>query len=148
MKLKPIHYFFIIVLISLITSCGKSEDSKIVGTWSKIFVGPSTNNVIYTWTFTADHHLYVTKTDTSMADTSSLKIQKDTATWSITIHTLRKNTLKINQKDPSKSPIFPGVGGEFDIRKLNENILVIQRVKLEDGGTDGAYYWNEFVRKN
>ena len=142
MKLKLIYSFSIIALLILISSCGKSTENKIVGTWNKISVGPinSTTNV---WTFTADHHLYVTRT--TVIDSTSSSIQQDTATWSISIHTFSKNTLKINQVNAAKNIAFPHVEGEFEIRELND-ILVLQRFKLGNGETDGAYAWHEFEK--
>ena len=145
MKLKLFYFFLIFVFVGMVSSCGKTAENKIVGAWNKVSVGPI-DNVIKTWTFTADHHLYVSYTDTSIK-VDSLKVQQDTATWRITIHTLRKNTIKINQVDAKKSISFPHVAGEFEIRELDD-ILVLQRVKLENGETDGAYFWHEFEKKN
>ena len=142
MKLKIFYFFLILSITSIISSCGKSSESKIIGTWNKISVGPI-NNTTNIWTFTADHHLYVTRT--TVIDSTSSSIQQDTATWSITIHTLRKNTLKINQVDTKKNLGFPHVEGEFEIRELND-ILVLQRVKLGNGETNGAYFWHEFEK--
>jgi len=140
MKFK--YFLLILTLLVLVSSCGKSSESKIVGTWNKISVGPDKNSI--TWTFTADHHLFINRIRISL-NNDTIGTEKDTATWSITIHTLRKNTLKINQTNTNKSSIFPFTSGEFEIRELN-NILILQRVKLENGETDGAYAWHEFEK--
>jgi len=142
MKLKIFYFFLILTLTSIISSCGKSAESKIIGTWNKISVGPDKN--IGTWTFTADHHLYINRIRITLND-DTLGIEQDTATWNINLHTLRKNTLKIDQTNTQNSNIFPFTAGEFEIRELND-ILVLQRVKLSNGETDGAYAWHEFEK--
>jgi hypothetical protein len=129
------YLLFIALLINFslfFFSCQKKKEEKITGNWQYIYL-TNTNNTIQNWTFIDNNKFIKTiKTDT---------IISDTADWKLTADALSATKLKI-------TGINEWTDGTYEILTLNKKYLIIQRISLSSGSSDGAFNRMEFVKSN
>jgi len=131
-------YFWIIssllflLLSATLSGCGKRQEDKIVGEWNKISVGQIPEGTSISWTFSADHKLYVHTTSSDSTNTI-------TAQWTLTTHFASDNVLLIDNLDKFND-------GKYLIHELDD-YLKLQRFETVDGSNNAAFIWHEFEKK-
>ncbi len=129
------YLLFIILLVNLsfiFLSCQKKKEEKIMGSWQYVYL-TDVNNTIQNWTF-IEHNKFIKtiKTDTLISDT---------ADWKLTVEALSATTLKI-------TGVNEWTDGTYEVLTLNKKYLIIQRIMLSSGSSDGAFNRMEFVKSN
>lgn len=122
----------ILVICYSFTSCKKKED-KVIGTWEYVYMMAADTNKVQTWVFNDDKSLTRTiqRIDTTIIDIG---------TYSFDSRFLDSPNLLING-------IHGDVDGTYEILTLNKKFLIIQRILLSDGSSNGAFIRSEFVKK-
>lgn len=132
MNLRILVLSFIAISI-LFSSCSKTSlEDKLIGEWEQISVGHIPEGTKITWTFAANQALY-------KATKKGGSVVIDTASWSIEVNTLSKNTLSIEN-------LHANIDGKHAIQQLDD-YLELLRIEFMNGHTDGAFQWNEFEKK-
>lgn len=127
--------FIIAILIScsiFFISCQKKKEEKILGSWQYVYL-TNVGNTTQIWDFTEDFK-FITKITT---DT----VVYDTANWSISAKAFSPTLLKING-------IKREIDGTYKVLTLNRKYLIIQRIMLDNGNSEGAFNRIEFVKAN
>ncbi len=120
-----------ILIISLFTSCKKHIINKIEGEWKMVPLNEYYIDKDVTWNFAENNKLIITEilTDTTIIDSAKYEIE---------IKATGKKNIIITEREKNN--------GTYLINKLDKKILKLQRFKQEDGSTDGAFLWYEFVK--
>lgn len=116
----------------LFFSCKKKED-KIVGKWEYVYLTSSDAGKTQTWEFNSDKSFI---RNIVLSDTLLI----DTANYSFESRFIESPNLKINE-------LHPDWDGTYEILTLNKKFLIIQRILLSDGSSQGAFRRAEFVKK-
>ena len=128
-----ILFLSFLAIIVLFSSCSKTSlEDKLIGEWKQISVGHIPEGTEITWTFAANQALYKTKT-------TGNTVTIDTASWSVEMNTLSKNTVSIEN-------LHANIDGKHAIQELDD-YLELLRIEFINGHTDGAFQWNEFEKK-
>jgi hypothetical protein len=136
-KIKLLSLLFLVTTI--LTSCLKSKEEAIVGNWEyQVLQNVENATEKQIWSFDAASNVKVTVTT---ADTSYST--KGTYIMSKKSMGLRGYYIQIKDLYVANA----NVSGFYKINKLKKDILVINRIEKEDGKTDGAFLWSEFIKK-
>lgn len=111
--------------------CQKKKEEKILGNWQYVYL-KNVGDSVLTWTFKDDNKIYTElKTDTIS--------YCDTAEWTLTSKALSTTTLKI-------TGINEWTNGTYEVLTVSKKYLIIQRIILENGSSEGAFNRIEFVK--
>jgi len=131
------RYLLIVVFVVLVSSCMKSKQDKLIGTWIN---QPMTNTTVETddeqlWTFDAS---------------SKLKVE-DIRTDSTYVY---EGTYFMSSKNMGMSGYFIQItnvssllDGRYQIKQLDGTKLSLHRIELANGNTTGAFLWRDFLKK-
>ena len=129
------YCFVILLLISLFICCNKKEE-QIVGDWKYVFLSSIDTNKVQIWSFYEDKSL--------VKSLDSLK--PDTGTWSMEASRL-KGGRRLVISNLSSHNDGTDYNGTYEVLTLNDKYLILQRLKLSDGNSGGAFLRVEFIKK-
>ena len=120
-----------LLIISLFASCKKHILSKIEGEWKMTPLNEYYLDKDVTWNFAENDKLIITEvaTDTTIVDSAKYEIK---------INATGKRTVIITEREKNN--------GTYLINHLDKNLLKLQRSEKENGETEGAFLWYEFVK--
>ena len=132
---------YIVIFISLLTvlcvSCGKSTESKLVGTWRVVTVGNCGWDENATWTFYSGGSLLI---DSDHKIGGAGKTQ--TGSWEVFTRSLVSPFVNVEGFDE-----LYDLNGHWRVEKVNSNKLILNRTEWADGQTPGAFLRREFVKQ-
>ncbi len=139
----------IILLLSItiltinLSSCKKSKESKIIGTWEETPLNNVDNvNQIFYWTFDAGSKLTV-----------EIKNQDTTLTFTGTYNIVSKNIgfsgymVVIDELNIKTHDYSYDLTGKYKIFKLTNDKMQLHRESFINGDREGAFLWKDFIKQ-
>lgn len=125
-----------VILSVFFLSCTDVED-EIVGTWNLMDFGDERLRNM-TWEFTDDGHLI------RRADQDG-EVHIDSCTYEVDQSTFRK---EIFVEGSTRISVLgtDTINGRFSVDELTDRVLILTRIEMTDGSTDGSYLRREFIR--
>ena len=132
-----IKYLTILVFILLLTSCKKSKETKLIGTWVNQPMENTTeeSDIEQLWTFDASANIIVEETSLDTVNTYN-------GNYSMSSKNMGMSGYYIQITN-----VHGLLDGKYRIKQLDESKLSLHRIELANGNTAGAFLWREFLKK-
>ena len=137
MRYIIINIILLTLLLGFATSCQKSKQNKLIGTWES---QPMSNTTVESstkqyWTFDSAANLTV-------ADVGS-----DTTITLDGIYSMSSKNMGISGYYIQITNVSGVLDGKYKIKQLDGSKLSLHRIELADGNTAGAFLWRDFLKK-
>ena len=128
--MKQIIPFTLVFILFFSFGCQKNKEEKINGNWEYVYLS-NVGNTKQIWTFNKDKSLIRSITiDSTISDTAS---------WKIEAKAFSRPNLTISNLDDIND-------GIYEVLTLSKKFLIIERISLSNGNTEGAFNRIEFVK--